>query len=950
MSMAHAAAAVIDIDGAHDDASVGRAVAAQLAAIDAARAASGASPAAIAVLGSHGLATYAAIEAALRRAPRIVFVDGSRDLAQLAPVLAALGVELVLDAVGAGAGALASIDVRAARLDDPAVADGRRAPLVSREYAILTTGTTGEPKVILQDLAHLRAHIAAYAQYIALAPGERVLQLASAAWDAGLMDVFACAFHGGVLCSIDPRVHDLARVRDFIVDHAVEVLHMTVPYFRLLHDALPPAYPAPSRMVIGGELISRNDLARFDRALPPGSVLFNAYGPTEHTTALYNRHRHGEPCPDPTWPLAFLVPGVTAELVVDGARAEAPHVTGELVLASPWIARGFDVEARAARSLATDVFGDGTRFYPTGDLAHRDARGQLFITGRKDSVIKVNGQKVSLYEIEAELRALDGLRDVCVIAEATDADARVIAAVVLDAGAPVLGELRRALAQRLAAHKLPKQWLVLDALPLNRNNKLDRARIAALAAGAREAAPSGACEAPGGERDALVAHAARVLGGGALDLALSFRENGGDSLRALSVIAALRRAGRSLALDQLMSGAALGALRSAPLPARGQAATPAPGAALALPNRDFLEGRRIPDLDRWSQAIAFDITAAHAPDALADIVHAVLSRHWPRRVPAVRVLGDASLADGLAMLSGQIDRAAGQLVAAAVVASAHVIIACHQLVIDRVSWLVLASELADGLRQGAASIAAWPAPALDAQAWAAMYQQQRRGDRASEVWDALPWPRSAAERTVELPPRAAFRRTARAIGRDAQPAGALDDRLLAAILLALAEVTGEHCHPIDVLGHGRDLTLGNVDASAIVGWFTVIWPFVLDLTGLSSAEVLSAVATLRTRLAPIGYTFGNEHYRPDQAPRWRCASSYNFLGDVELAQAEELVVNPISTRTMHGAASHSLELTAYRAAGAIELVVDHDPAVVSPADAAALADAVARAFVHLEAR
>ncbi|MGL3104091.1 AMP-binding enzyme [Bradyrhizobium sp. BR 1432] len=92
-------------------------------------------------------------------------------------------------------------------------------------------------------------------------------------------------------------------------------------------------------------------------------------------------------------------------------------------------------------------------------------------------MIKVSGQKVSLHEVEATVRALDGVKDACVLALDEGEEKQVLAAVVPVSGLMNSIELRRQLSGQLPGHKVPKHFLMLPALPLNKNNKLDRAAI-----------------------------------------------------------------------------------------------------------------------------------------------------------------------------------------------------------------------------------------------------------------------------------------------------------------------------------------------------------------------------------------------------------------------------------------------------------------------------------------
>lgn len=939
-----AAIATIDVDGAYSYERLFRVVSALNAEIDR----RGRLLPGIAVYGSHGLALYAAIIAGLQRGGRIVFLDPATELSAVGSILEALGVSLILDGskiTPAAPPGLEIIEVRTGVADAPG---HLLEPAVScRDYAILTSGTTGEPKVILQSIENLRAHIANYAGYVGVRPGDRVLQLASAGWDAGLMDIFACLFHGGVLCSINPRAHDVGEVRRFIAEHTIDILHMTVPYYRLVHANPDVVYPAPIRLVLGGELIYARDLERFEQVAPVGSTLFNAYGPTECTTALYGMHRPGMARSAHTWPLAHRIAGIDVELNRDGELVRDTNVTGELVICSALLARRFDPTSRVAFDLDTTVLADGKRCYATGDLAHYDEDGRVVITGRKDSVIKVSGQKVSLHEVETVVRGVAGVADACVVARQDEGEVAVIAAIVPTDETVQMVALRRALAERLPGHKLPKQLLLLPALPLNKNNKIDRARILELAAEQQRTPVQNTA----GD-DLLTAEIRKALRGTPIDRSLSFIENGGDSLRALSVVAALKRRGHRLSLESLVSRTPIAELALGGPARAGAKPTPA---GSSLPNRALLESWGIPDLDRWCQTAVFDHIGDRGASEVAEVLHAVLARHtarWPGQPPVVDIMAAQPLRDVVSEMEARISLQAGRLCVAGVVPGdrgLHLVVSCHQFHVDRMSWILLLSELADGTREGVDAIRRWPAPSPDMAGWIALYHQHRSTERATELWASLPWDRCAelVPATTSFPARDAFARASIDLGAFAGGSAAagsqlqqINHALLAAVLMALAGHSGNRWQKLDLLEHGRDIALPGVDSHGIFGWFTVIHPLVLEVAD-EHAAVAGAVVAHLERVKPVVHTFGHER-TGDR--RHRCGASYNFLGDLEIAATAEYAVNPLAMETMHGAASHHIEFTGHVYQGRVRLMIDYDRQAFHPGAIDRIGAAIAGTF------
>ena len=355
----------------------------------------------LALYASHGRAMYAALIAALSAARRVVFIDPASNLDELMPVLQHLGVNLVLNGTTRPGSQLTRslpvLDLQ--HLQPRPVPPGREYPLRCQDYVIFTSGSTGEPKAIVQRIEALGRHIDNYIGYVGIGPGQRVLQLASAGWDAGLMDIFASLKTGATLCSLNPREHDFAAVEALIAEHDIDVLHMTVPYLRAFYSDASAIYARPKQLVIGGEIIHPSDIQRFNHAFAPGSQLFNAYGPTECTTALYARIDQGQTLQDPTWALDRPVEGVTLDIAKEPGQPYGEGV-GELLLYSSLVARRLDPASGLIVELTQPSPLDSQRqCYATGDLACHQPDGAIRLLGRKDSIVKINGQKVSLVQV-----------------------------------------------------------------------------------------------------------------------------------------------------------------------------------------------------------------------------------------------------------------------------------------------------------------------------------------------------------------------------------------------------------------------------------------------------------------------------------------------------------------------------------------------------------------------
>jgi len=170
-------------------------------------------------------------------------------------------------------------------------------------------------------------------------------------------------------------------------------------------------------------------------------------------------------------------------------------VPGEVWIAGAGLARGYlNRPELTADRFRPDPFAaePGARLYQVGDLARYLPDGELEFLGRLDHQVKIRGFRVELGEIEAALTGHPRVREAVVIAREEGAT-RALAAFVVpaaeegSAGAGLIDELRRHLAQRLPPYMVPASFQALPALPLTPNGKVDRKALARLESGAAPA-------------------------------------------------------------------------------------------------------------------------------------------------------------------------------------------------------------------------------------------------------------------------------------------------------------------------------------------------------------------------------------------------------------------------------------------------------------------------------
>ena len=284
-------------------------------------------------------------------------------------------------------------------------------------------------------------------------------------------------------------------------------------------------------LIVGGEACPAAVVDRW----APGRLMVNAYGPTE-TTVNASRSApltagSGRP------PIGSPLPGAAFFVLDAWMRPAAPGAVGELYIAGHGVGVGYWRKAglTAARFVACPFGGPGARMYRTGDLVSWDADGQLHYVGRADEQVKIRGYRIELGDVAAALAGLDGVEQAVVVArEDRPGDKRLIGYVT---GTADPAEMRRALAGLLPPYMLPAAIIVLDALPLTVNSKLDtRALPAPEYQRTSYRPPDNVIE------EILAGIYARVLGCERVGLDDSFFDLGGDSIQAMHAIAEINTA------------------------------------------------------------------------------------------------------------------------------------------------------------------------------------------------------------------------------------------------------------------------------------------------------------------------------------------------------------------------------------------------------------------------
>lgn len=376
-------------------------------------------------------------------------------------------------------------------------------------FVIYTSGSTGNPKGVILTHRSLCASFLAHGRAYGMDSGTRSLQFAAYTFDASISDIWATIAHGGCVCVIseEERMNGLQQA---IESYHVNLAQLTPTVAGLL-DA--PTLATLKTLVLGGEAVEPNIVEGFLRA--GKTKVLNGYGPSE--CSIYTT------CSRPLGLTSYtsnigraLIGGVWVVSTFYDSVTPIGSV-GELWIEGPLLARGYlNSRAKTDASFVTNPPWaakvpqlQGCRFYRTGDLVRQNSVGEIIYIGRRDTQIKIRGQRVEIGEIEQQAKkaipqnlsflkaivatlVMPGGNNcnpmVAIVVETTDGCnmpslednrnldriSKPLPAAVSDELQDVFAQIYASLTDTLPSYMVPRLYVPFSRMPSTASGKLDR--------------------------------------------------------------------------------------------------------------------------------------------------------------------------------------------------------------------------------------------------------------------------------------------------------------------------------------------------------------------------------------------------------------------------------------------------------------------------------------------
>ncbi|KJZ74449.1 hypothetical protein HIM_06045 [Hirsutella minnesotensis 3608] len=623
-------------------------------------------------------------------------------------------------------------------------------------FILFTSGSTGTPKAIVMEHVHLSTSILAHGRGMRVGPDSRGLHFASYAFDASIYEIFNTLVYGGCLCV--PSEHDrLNNLAGFTKDQKVNWAVFTASTLNLY---LPQDLPTLKTIVTGGEPVSRHVVDTWADKV----TLINGYGPAEGTV-----------CAIGAIPAHGWKPGTIGHMVgsvgwiVDvfsPAKLAAIGATGELIIEGPVVTREYfeDPEKTAAAYIdppgwlkafrPNDSHG---RLYKTGDLVKYNSDGTICFVGRKDTQVKLRGQRIELQEVEYNVKTSFPAADHVaaeVIVSREQARGPFLVAFIWSADdnlhesaeeklfaqpskqfREMVQHAESEMSATVPSYMVPQLFLPLARLPLSPSQKVDRRQLreacTALSADEIRAYSSkekSVKQAPSTTIEKTIHEIwARLLGMHADSFGIddNFFRLGGDSISAMQCVAQCAAAGLRTSVAALFKAKTIRQLSLATEKVQQAVAYPAaeqigePFGLSPIQQKFFHVAKR--DLNHFNQNLSLRVSQSVSPTAIKEAIEWIVTDHSMLRARFVQASNGQWEQMITQDVSGSLlyreDRVLSHREAASLVESdqrdldiqngpllvCHVLLdqddqlylslTVHHLVIDIVSWHIVLSDL-----------------------------------------------------------------------------------------------------------------------------------------------------------------------------------------------------------------------------------------------------------------
>lgn len=784
-------------------------------------------------------------------------------------------------------------------------------------YCIYTSGTTGKPKGVMVE----HRSVVNYTYYSKLHFSEinrTIPLLTNCCFDLAGTPLFLAPCYGSTLEIAD--VNEEIDIAEYLSDEKYDCIKMTPSHLKIaLESKKYRKLEMVKHIVVGGEVLDNTTVSAIKKRYGENLILHNEYGPTEATIGA----------------TAFLCNGLDEKILIgkplsniqiyimNGKALCGIGVTGEICIAGDCLARGYmNLPELTDRKFVGNPFGEG-KMYRTGDLAYWTPDGNIKYVVRMDDQVKIRGYRIEISEIEHALHEISYISDAVVAVRENTFQEKVLCAYITAQKKVNFGDIRKDLSNKVPEYMMPQYIMQIDHIPVTKNGKVDKRQLP-------EIEFTVCYEAPVSEEEKeLCKICEKVLGVERIGIKDNFFEIGGDSIKAIRIVAKMEEKGYEVSIKDIMQKPSLQAI-AASISKAGQSSYKkelAIGTVCPTPILKEFEKLQLVKPSHYNQAVMYRFTKEEA-DCLQQALNELVSHHDILRAVyrehKLEVLDDKSASFPViehiqvdenvqepdkwiemeaGIQQGNIDMEKGPMLRAVVFEmkeECHFLLCIHHLLVDGVSWRILSEDLQTAIRQlvnhepvslpeKTASFVEWSF-ALQKYSESGFFKKEKQywnevesllqdgnlkldeNSRETGIGEVIcNFDKDITEKLIYQSNHAFHTE--------------INDLFVTIIGNAVHRLTGQPKITIGLEGHGREELPKKIRIYRTVGWFTCKYPVIVTWNRDLEQMIIETKEMMhRVPNHGFGYSLQRENYNPDEISLY-----FNYMGEMDLETGTDIL-------------------------------------------------------------